>query len=83
MKIHFCGAAGTTTGSQHLLEVNGRKILLDCGLYQGHRADEDPAGQQGAQEQPAAVADLPLPLAGAGSPRSLIHTKDLLSICCR
>ncbi len=40
MKIHFCGAAGTTTGSQHLLEVNGKKILLDCGLYQGHRADE-------------------------------------------
>lgn len=40
MKIHFCGAAGTTTGSQHLLEINGKKILLDCGLYQGHRADE-------------------------------------------
>lgn len=40
MKIHFCGAAGTTTGSQHLLEINGKKILLDCGLFQGHRADE-------------------------------------------
>lgn len=40
MKIHFCGAAGTTTGSQHLLEINGKRILLDCGLYQGHRADE-------------------------------------------
>ena len=40
MKIHFCGAAGTTTGSQHLLEVNGKRILLDCGLHQGHRADE-------------------------------------------
>lgn len=40
MKIHFCGAAGTTTGSQHLLEVNGKRILLDCGLFQGHRADE-------------------------------------------
>ncbi len=39
MKIKFCGAAGTTTGSQHLLEVNGQKILLDCGLYQGRRAD--------------------------------------------
>ncbi|MFU8893529.1 MAG: MBL fold metallo-hydrolase RNA specificity domain-containing protein [Luteolibacter sp.] len=37
MKIKFCGAAGTTTGSQHLLEVNGRRILLDCGLYQGSR----------------------------------------------
>ncbi|MDF1753131.1 MAG: MBL fold metallo-hydrolase [Verrucomicrobiales bacterium] len=37
MKITFCGAAGTTTGSQHLIEVNGSKILLDCGLYQGRR----------------------------------------------
>ena len=37
MKIKFCGAAGTTTGSQHLIEVNGQRILLDCGLYQGHR----------------------------------------------
>lgn len=37
MKITFCGAAGTTTGSQHLLEVNGNRILLDCGLYQGKR----------------------------------------------
>lgn len=39
MKLKFCGAAGTTTGSQHLLEVNGQRILLDCGLYQGRRQD--------------------------------------------
>ena len=39
MKLKFCGAAGTTTGSQHLLEVNGKRILLDCGLYQGRRDD--------------------------------------------
>jgi metallo-beta-lactamase family protein len=39
MKIHFCGAAGTTTGSQHLLEINGNHILLDCGLYQGRRQE--------------------------------------------
>ncbi len=37
MKISFCGAAGTTTGSKHLIEVNGQRILLDCGLYQGRR----------------------------------------------
>lgn len=37
MKLTFCGAAGTTTGSQHLLEINNRRILLDCGLYQGRR----------------------------------------------
>lgn len=39
MKLTFCGAAGTTTGSQHLLEINGKRILLDCGLYQGRRDD--------------------------------------------
>lgn len=39
MKLTFCGAAGTTTGSQHLLEINKQHILLDCGLFQGHRMD--------------------------------------------
>jgi metallo-beta-lactamase family protein len=39
MRITFHGAVRTVTGSQHLLEVNGKKILLDCGLYQGKRAD--------------------------------------------
>ncbi|MDG2122985.1 MAG: MBL fold metallo-hydrolase, partial [Verrucomicrobiales bacterium] len=39
MKLTFCGAAGTTTGSQHLLEINGKKILLDCGFYQGKRSE--------------------------------------------
>jgi metallo-beta-lactamase family protein len=37
MKITFHGAAGTTTGSMHLIETNNERILLDCGLYQGHR----------------------------------------------
>ena len=39
MKLTFCGAAETTTGSQHLLEINGQRILLDCGLYQGKRQE--------------------------------------------
>ncbi|HAF61010.1 MAG TPA: MBL fold metallo-hydrolase [Anaerolineaceae bacterium] len=39
MKIHFNGAAQTVTGSQHLLEINGKKILLECGIYQGRRKD--------------------------------------------
>lgn len=37
MKIHFFGAASEVTGSKHLLDNNGYKILLDCGLHQGRR----------------------------------------------
>ena len=37
MKLTSYGAALQVTGSQHLFEVNGKKILLDCGLFQGHR----------------------------------------------
>lgn len=39
MQIQFLGATRTTTGSMFLLEVNQRKILLECGLFQGQRAD--------------------------------------------
>ncbi|MCA9949911.1 MAG: MBL fold metallo-hydrolase [Anaerolineales bacterium] len=39
MKLTFHGAVRTVTGSQHLIEVNGKKILLDCGLYQGSRQE--------------------------------------------
>jgi len=39
MRINFHGAAHTVTGSQHLLEINGAKLLLDCGLYQGRRSE--------------------------------------------
>ncbi len=39
MRIVFHGAARTVTGSRHLVEVNGYRILLECGLYQGRRKD--------------------------------------------
>jgi metallo-beta-lactamase family protein len=38
MQLSFWGAAQTVTGSMHLLQVNGQRILLDCGLYQGKRS---------------------------------------------
>ncbi|MDD2598524.1 MAG: MBL fold metallo-hydrolase [Kiritimatiellae bacterium] len=39
ININFHGAAQTTTGSMHLIEANGLRILLDCGLYQGRRKE--------------------------------------------
>jgi metallo-beta-lactamase family protein len=39
MKIYFEGAARTVTGSMHLLEINGKKLLLECGLFQGPRKE--------------------------------------------
>lgn len=41
MHLQFLGAAGEVTGSRHLLEVAGLRILIDCGMFQGgHGADE-------------------------------------------
>ena len=39
MRITFLGAAQTVTGSMHLLDVNGARVLLDCGLFQGRRRE--------------------------------------------
>lgn len=54
MKISFFGAAGTTTGSRHLIEINGKRVLLDCGLYQGHREEAYDINRQ-FQFEPAAI----------------------------
>jgi metallo-beta-lactamase family protein len=40
IKLKFLGAAQNVTGSRHLLEVDGKKILVDCGLYQERQFQE-------------------------------------------
>jgi len=39
MKIQFIGAVRSVTGSMHLVEVNGFRLLLECGLFQGRRQE--------------------------------------------
>ena len=41
MKLTFWGAAGTVTGSMHLVETGGKRYLLDCGMAQGRRKEAD------------------------------------------
>ncbi|HLP86842.1 MAG TPA: MBL fold metallo-hydrolase [Candidatus Paceibacterota bacterium] len=41
LKITFCSGAGTVTGSNFLLEGNGKKFLIDCGLIQGDKLADD------------------------------------------
>jgi metallo-beta-lactamase family protein len=36
--IRFCGAADSVTGSRHLVDIGGQRLLLDCGLFQGFKA---------------------------------------------
>jgi metallo-beta-lactamase family protein len=46
MHLEFHGAARTVTGSRHLLHINGQRVLLDCGLFQGRRSESDRLNRQ-------------------------------------
>ena len=41
MNIHFLGAADSVTGSRHLVELGGDRVLLDCGLFQGYKVHRE------------------------------------------
>jgi metallo-beta-lactamase family protein len=40
-KVTFCGGTGSVTGANFLLEIDGKKILIDCGLTQGSKMADD------------------------------------------
>lgn len=46
MDVTFAGAAREVTGSCHLLRVGSHRIALDCGMFQGHRAEADASNRQ-------------------------------------
>ncbi len=45
MRWNFLGGADTVTGSKHLLEIDGARILFDCGLFQGRRKEANEINQ--------------------------------------
>ena len=83
--LTFLGAARTVTGSKHLLEVDGRRVLVDCGLFQGlkelrlrnwARAADRREGDRRRRADARAPRSLRLPAAArvAGLPRAnLLH----------
>jgi metallo-beta-lactamase family protein len=44
--VTFWGASGTVTGSMHLVDAQGQTLLLDCGLFQGKRAESYQRNQE-------------------------------------
>ena len=54
MQLTFLGAAMMVTGSSYLLEANGKKVLIDCGMFQGGRAISD-LNRRPFAYQPAAL----------------------------
>jgi metallo-beta-lactamase family protein len=46
LRITFLGAVRGVTGSMHLLSVNGQRVLIDCGLFQGRRAESNRRNRQ-------------------------------------
>ena len=94
MKITAFGAAEEVTGTKHILEINGHKILLDCGMFQGHRQESDKKNRHlgfSATDIDAVVLSHAhidhsglLPLLGKLGYRGAVHTtpatRDLCSI---
>ena len=41
IRLKFCGAARTVTGSCYLLQTEEAKVLIDCGMFQGSRTERE------------------------------------------
>jgi metallo-beta-lactamase family protein len=93
VKLTFHGGARTVTGSRHLLEVNGHRLLLDCGLFQGRREESNrlnrdlPAALRGADAVVLSHAHIDhsgaLPSLVKGGFRGPIHATAASADLCR
>ena len=57
ISIRSLGAAGEVTGSKHLIEIDGKRILVDCGAFQGKRAEADEKNRALLGDIPASSID--------------------------
>jgi hypothetical protein len=58
VKLSFHGADRDVTGSCHMLEVAGKRLLIDCGLFQGGR-ELDEENEQAFRFDPASIDVVP------------------------
>ena len=67
MNIEFysLGAAEEVTGSKHVLEIDGKSYLIDCGAFQGSRAEADRGDGRGVAGRGRAVVWRDRPVAVA------------------
>lgn len=56
--IDFYGATGDVTGANFLITINGKRMLVDCGLHQGEQADQDPDSNFGKFPYDPATIDI-------------------------
>src|ERR1051325_5936992 len=76
MRIHFFGATRTTTGSMYLFEINGKRLLLECGLFQGRR-DETMDRNRKFPFDPKQIDAVVI------SHAHIDHTGNLPNLCCQ
>jgi metallo-beta-lactamase family protein len=76
MRVHFFGATRTTTGSMYLFEINGKRLLLECGLFQGRR-DESIERNRNFPFDPKQIDAVVL------SHAHIDHCGNLPNLCCQ
>ena len=72
LNLRFVGAARTTTGSLHSVEYDGRRVLVDCGLLQGHRKESFEANRIRSAPDPGHAIQMARGLAQQAGPQAVV-----------